>query len=454
MQSVYFIGIGGVSMSSLALILKDRGVRVAGYDFKKSDTTAMLEAHGIPVFYESKPENQDGFDTVVYTAAMRADDPEMLTAKASGAAILTRAELLGKIMHGYKCSIGVAGTHGKSTTTGMLCHIFDAAHADATVLAGATIPSLNGSYRIGRGDTAVFEACEYKDSYLAMHPTLRLVLNVELDHVDYFGTVDRVVDSFHTYMTTPSGVGGDTVLYGLDCENAVKAAGDTGVPTYTFSRENEKADFYAKAITLDGGYASFDIAVRNAPKPYCHVTLGVPGLHNVSNAVAAAGAAYLCGVNGSAVAKGLSSFTGVKRRFEKRGTTGNGALVVDDYAHHPDEIRATLAAARAVANARGGRVICLFQPHTYTRFEALMEDFAHALSEADITVMADIYAARETNIHGTSSADIRKYLPEAFYFDSFEKIADFTRQTATPRDLILTMGAGDIDKLVPLLLDR
>lgn len=434
-------------MSSLALILKNRGCRVAGYDFKKSENTELLEKNGIKVNYTYSDTNQDGFDTVVYTAAIAADDKEFLLAKSRGSKIYTRAELLGDIVSGYKHSIGVAGTHGKSTTTGMLSNIMDAAKADATVLAGAVIPALGSTFRAGNGNTAVFEACEYKNSYHSMHPTIRLVLNCEFDHVDFFESMEKVIESFRIYMDADSGTDENIVLINGDCENSVKAAEGVKAKVYTFSVKDRNADFYADNIAECNGYEQFDIYALG--KLYCRAKPGVPGMHNVANSIAAAGAAYLCGVPGKAVEEGLASFGGVKRRFEKLGETAGGAVVIDDYAHHPDEVTATLKAAKQICK---GKVYCIFQPHTYTRFSALMKDFAESLAIADVAIMADIYAAREQNTQGISSADIKKYLSEAVYVGSFEKIADYIRENAVSGDMVLTMGAGDVYKIAPLII--
>lgn len=447
--SVYFIGIGGVSMSSLALILHGRGISVGGYDFKHSENTDLLEKNGIRVYYSFAEENQSGFDTVVYTAAIAPDDPEFLCAKARGARILSRAELLGMLTSGYRHAVGVAGTHGKSTTTGMLCEIMNAANADATVLAGAVIPSLDSTYRAGKGDIAVFEACEYKNSYHAMRPTIRLVLNCEFDHVDFFGSMENVIRSFRKYMETDSGTGENIVLYNADCPHSCEAARGLSVKTYTFSLKDKTADFYAVGCTETGGYESADFYACG--KFYCHAAPAVPGMHNLANALAAAGAAYLCGIDGKAVSRGLAAFGGVKRRFEKLGTTARGAAVIDDYAHHPDEVRATLAAARGVCK---NKIYCIFQPHTYTRFAELRADFAEALRAADQTVMADIYAAREQNTMGICAGDICAELPNAKYFDSFEKIAAYVLDHAENGDMIITMGAGDIYKIAPLLIAK
>lgn len=434
-------------MSSLALILKNRGCKVAGYDFKKSENTELLENNGIKVNYTYSESNQDGFDTVVYTAAIAQDDKELVLARSRGAKIYTRAELLGDIVSGYKHSIGVAGTHGKSTTTGMLSNIMDAAKADSTVLAGAVIPALGSTFRAGGGDTAVFEACEYKNSYHSMHPTIRLILNCEFDHVDFFENMDAVIASFRTYMNADSGTDENIVIINGDCPNSVKSAEGVNAKVYTFSVKDRNADFYADNITEHNGYEQFDIYAFG--KLYCKAKPGVPGLHNVSNSVAAAGAAYLCGISGDAVAEGLASFGGVKRRFERLGETQSGAVVIDDYAHHPDEVTATLKAANQICK---GKVYCIFQPHTYSRFEALMEDFAKSLSVADVVIMADIYAAREVNTKGISSADIKKLLPEAVYTGTFEKTAEFIKENAVSGDMVITMGAGDIYKVAPQIM--
>ena len=447
LNGVYFIGIGGISMSSLALILKNNGAKVGGYDFKRSENTELLEKNGIKVNYEYNDTNQDGFDTVVYTAAIAEDDREFLLAKKRGAKIFTRAELLGDIVSGYKHSIGVAGTHGKSTTTGMLSNIMDAAKNDATILAGAVIPALGSTYKAGNGDTAVFEACEYKNSYHSMHPTIRLVLNCEFDHVDFFGTMDNVIESFRKYMDADSGNGENIVIINKDCTHSAVAAEGVNAKVYTFSATDKTADFYADNIQNHDGYEEFDIYAHG--KLYCHAKPGVPGMHNVANSVAAAAASFFCGIDGEAVAKGLESFGGVKRRFEKVGYTRSGAVIIDDYAHHPDEVEVTLRAAKQICK---GKVYCIFQPHTYTRFEALVKDFARTLSIADVAVMADIYAAREQNVHNISSEDIKKHLPDAVYCGTFEKIAEYIKANAGQGDMVITMGAGDIYKVKDLLV--
>lgn len=447
LKSVYFIGIGGISMSSLALILKNNGVKVGGYDFKKSENTKLLEENGIKVNYTSGPNNQEGFDTVVYTAAVTSDHEEMLLAVKRNAHIFSRAELLGDMIKGYKHSIGVAGTHGKSTTTGMLSCIFDMDKKDATVLAGAVIPALNSTYRAGNGDTAIFEACEYKNSYHSMHPTIRLVLNCEHDHVDFFKDMGEVISSFKKYLDTPGDNGENIAIINKSCKNSLEAAKDINARVYTFSPGDKTADFYSDRPENAEGYEEYNIYAFG--KPLCHVKPGVPGYHNVANSIAAAAAAYFCGVSAEGISKGLEEFGGVKRRFERVGITKNGAVIIDDYAHHPQEVTATLKSAKQVCK---GKVYCVFQPHTYTRFKALMADFADALSLSDVVVMADIYAAREVNLSGVSSNDITSLLDNAVYCGDFDSIAKYINANATEGDFVITMGAGDIYKVKDLII--
>ncbi len=442
LKNVYFAGIGGISMSSLAMILKSKGIIVSGYDFKCSETTRLLEKNGITVHYTYDDVKLDGIDTVVYTAAISQDDPILTQARKMGLLILTRAELLGAITSGYRHSVGVAGTHGKSTTTGFLTEIMLKANNDSTILGGAVIPSLSSTYRVGKGENAVFEACEYKNSYHSMRPTIKVVLNVELDHVDFFGNIDNVIYSFRQYIDTPGVNGENIAVINLDCENAVKSAKNTQAVVKYFSTTSN-ADIYAKNIDISSGYGSFD--VYGIDESFLmHVTLSVPGIHNVSNALAAICAAICCEVPLQAIKEGIESFGGVKRRFEKVGTHPTGAQIIDDYAHHPDEIIATLKSAKAVAK---GDVICVFQPHTYSRTKSLLQDFASSLRLADKVILAPIYAARETNSYGVSSDDIAHLIDGAVSLGSFEEIRNYLLKTASKNDLILTMGAGDINGL-------
>jgi len=441
MKNVYFAGIGGISMSSLALILKNKGIEVSGYDFKISETTRMLEEKGIEVHYTYESVSFPNADTVVYTAALGEDDPILVKARERGIRIFTRAELLGAITSDYKHSVGVAGTHGKSSTTGFLAEICLAAQNDSTILAGAVMPSVGSTFIVGNGDCAVFEACEYKNSYHSMWPTVKVVLNVDLDHVDFFGNLENVIESFRKYIAKPGKNGENIAVVNLDSENAVKAAKDTDADVKYFSIKND-ADYNAKNIDLSDGYGEFDIMKGNTL--LCRVKLSVPGIHNVSNALAAASSADICGIDAEYIKAGLESFTGVKRRFEKVETLSSGAIVIDDYAHHPDEIRTTLKSAKSIAK---GRVICIFQPHTFSRTRALFKDFVSALSIADKVLMAPIYPARETDSLGMSSDLIAKEIENAESLHSFEELKNRATELAQKGDIVITMGAGDVYKV-------
>ncbi|MBE6682373.1 MAG: UDP-N-acetylmuramate--L-alanine ligase [Ruminococcaceae bacterium] len=441
MKNVYFAGIGGISMSSLALILKNRGILVSGYDFKESETTKMLTEKGIKIDYTYDNAVFPEADTVVYTAALGQDDPILVRARDRGLDIFTRAELLGAITGDYKHSVGVAGTHGKSSTTGFLAEICLAANNDSTILAGAVMPSVGSTYTVGNGDCAVFEACEYKNSYHSMYPTIKTILNVELDHVDFFGNLENVIESFRKYISKPGKNGENIAVINLDNENAVKAAENTDADIRYFSIK-DKTDYYAQNIDLSDGYGEFDVIKKETL--LCHVKLSIPGIHNVANAVAAAASADLCGIDKAAIKKGLESFIGVKRRFEKVKKLDSGAIVIDDYAHHPDEITVTLNSAKKVAK---GKVICIFQPHTYSRTKALFNDFVKALSIADKVLMAPIYAARETDTLGVSSDDVAKKIENAESLYSFESLRERATELAEKGDLVITMGAGDVYKV-------
>lgn len=448
-HNAYFVGIGGVSMSSLALILKNRGIAVSGYDLYHSANTEALEKAGISIDYTHALSKLSSVDTLVYTAAVTEKTaPELAFARQNGIRLVSRAQLLGAVTRSYRYSVGIAGTHGKSTTTGMLAQIFLAHDPESSVIAGCHIPFIDASYKIGSSDRVVFEACEYKDSFLSMYPSLKVILNCKLDHVDYFKDIDQMKQSFRTYAETPRSedAGDNIVLADKDCENTMDAVKGISPRVYTYSIRTD-ADFCAKNISMQNGYGVFDL-YREGSCVLPGIRLSVPGLHNVSDAVAAAAAAFLTQIPPEAVRKGLESFCGVSRRFEKKGEY-NGAVLVDDYAHHPDEITVTLKAAQALDCQR---ILCVFQPHTYSRTKALLEDFAKALSNADKVYLAEIYPAREQNIYGVSSEDLAKKIPDARVYPDFESIADALRKDIRPGDLVITMGAGEAYKTADLLL--
>ena len=443
-NSYYFVGIGGISMSSLALILKRSGKEVKGYDRVKSDATQSLEAEGITVYYETTENNCKGCDIAVFTAAIAADNPEMKYINEAGIPAISRAELLGAIAKEYPNSIAVAGTHGKSTTCGILSQIFlSFKEADPSILIGAKLPCIHSTFRTGHDGNFVFEACEYKDAFLKFFPTVSVVLNVELDHIDYFHSLEEMENSFQRFINNTAERG--CVIVNKDSVHAIECMEGYKRKFYTYSITDEKADFYAKDIRFDHGLPSYTLVFKG--REVFRAELSIPGEHNISNSLAAVAAAFMSKVPDEAIIKGLKDFRGVGRRFEYKGKV-NGALVYDDYAHHPDEIRATLAATR---NMDVNRIISVFQPHTFSRLHALFDDFVEAFEDADIKVFADVFAAREENVYGVSSEMLARSVKNGVYLDSFEKICDYIKENATEGDLVLFMGAGDIYKAEKLL---
>ncbi|MDY5483400.1 MAG: UDP-N-acetylmuramate--L-alanine ligase [Clostridium sp.] len=450
-QRIHFIGIGGISMSGLAEILMDEGFTVSGSDAHHSELTAHLESRGATVYYGQKAENiHDGIDAVVYTAAIHPDNPELLEVQRRNIPLLTRAELLGQMMKNYKNAIAIAGTHGKTTTTSMVTEIFLQAETDPTISVGGILHSIGGNIRVGGPEFFVTEACEYTNSFLSFYPTMAVILNIEEDHLDFFKDIHDIRNSFRLFAEKVPENG--AVIINGDIENHAEITAGVKGRVITFGHGAEN-DYTAENITYDE-YArpSFDLVVRGEKKG--RLTLGVQGEHNVYNALAAVAVSVENGLSYEVISKGLASFTGTERRFEKKGVI-NGVTIIDDYAHHPQEIEATLTAAR---NYPHNRIWCVFQPHTYSRTKAFLSGFAEALSLADCVVLADIYAARETDTLGVSSEDIVKLLQKegvkAWYLPTFPEIEKFILEHCIPGDLLITMGAGDIVKVGENLLSR
>lgn len=446
-RSIFFIGIGGITMSSLAHISHLHGYRTGGSDRTETALTDRLSECGIEIFYSHEAAHVDNYDAVVYTVAVSPDNPEYKAAKQRGIPCISRADFLGYIMTGYKNRIGVSGMHGKSTCTSMCALAFTEAGGDPTVVSGAELAAMGGAYRIGGRENFVFEACEYMDSFLDFNPTVAVVLNIEMDHVDYFSSMAQIRRSFASFMTL-TGEDGVAVI-NADDENVMLAARFFGGKKVTFSTKDPSADYSAANITFKNGRASFDILRRGEHE--ATLALSVPGAHNVYNALAAFAAARECGLDPERVARGLAAFSGAHRRMEYKGTFC-GAEVYDDYGHHPTEIRATLRTMREVGS---GRLVCVFQSHTYSRTAKLFGDFADALCLADRAVIADIYAARETDTMGVSgeklAAEIVKCGGNAVYGGSFERIAAMLADELREGDTLVVMGAGDIYRLYPLL---
>ncbi len=434
-RRVHLVGVGGVSMAPLAEVLHGAGLTVTGSDWQANEKTDHLASLGVTVFIgPQRGENIRGADCVIRTAAARDDNPEIAAARAAGIPVFERAEAWGAIMQRYENAVCISGTHGKTTTTSMTTHIFMAAQADPTVMIGGTLPMLHSGYRVGKGDTIILESCEYCNSFLYFFPTIAVVLNVEADHLDFFKDLRDVERSFRTFAQLVPQDG--HVVANADDSGAMEAL--AGLELFTFGLDSAGTDCRAENLTWSHGLPSFDITVRG--QVYTSLTLRVGGRHNVLNALAAASAAWLLGVPGSAVKAGLEAFAGAGRRFEHKGSY-RGAEVYDDYAHHPGELHALLAMARTLGYER---IVVAFQPHTYSRTKALFSDFVRELRTADQVVLSEIYAAREKNTIGISSADLAREIPGAVFCPTLEAVTGVLRDLARPGDLILTVGAGDI----------
>lgn len=443
-KHIHFIGVGGVMMSSLALITHQLGYSVSGTDRTRTAVTKSLEADGITVCYEHSADAAYGADMVVYTVAISPDNPEYAYAKAEGIPCISRADYLGYIMLGYTRRVGVAGMHGKSTCTSMCAQIFVDAGADPTVLSGATTACLDGAYRIGGKDDFIFEACEYMDSFLDFNPSIAVILNVEMEHVDYFKSMEQIRTSFGKYAAL-TGESGFAVVNGDDPEVMASVEQYPGC-TVMFGIDSEYAMFRAVNLTYENGYPAFDILLDG--EHFSHIQLSVPGKHNVYNALAAAGVAHLCGICADDIARGLHAFGGAGRRMEYKGRV-NGASVYDDYGHHPTEVAATL---QGIGQMGFDRVFCVFQPHTFSRTAQLADQFAGAFATADRVILVDIYAAREKDSRGISSAKLAaKIGARACYIPEYEKIAELLTGEVTEHDAVVVMGAGDVYRLFDCL---
>ena len=426
---VHLVGIGGVSMRPLGLVLKGMGMKVTGSDMSASDGTRELEAKGIPVTIGHNAENIQGADCIIRTAAAHNDNPEIAAARASGIPVFERAQAWGEIMRSYKNAVCVSGTHGKTTTTSMLTHILMEANLDPTVMIGGYLPLLHASHRVGHGDTILLESCEYCDSFLNFFPTLALVLNVEEDHLDYFKDLADIQKSFHKFAEMAT----FGVVANGDDPHTVQALEGIDYVTFGLGEGNR-----IHAANMCPDWRHFDVLCDG--EFYCHLDMGVLGRHNAMNALAASAAAWMMGIPGETVSKGIQSFHGAGRRMEFKGKF-HGADVYDDYAHHPDELKATLEAVRSMGYKR---VVLAFQPHTYSRTKALFDDFVRELKKSDVVVLAEIYAARERNTIGISSAQLAEQIPGAVYCETLPDVTAYLRENVREGDIVVTMGAGDI----------
>ena len=451
-KKIHCIGIGGIGLSAIAEILLSRGYEVSGSDMKESAETARLASKGARVFIGHRAENADEADLLVFSAAVGHDNPEMKRAEERGIPILSRAQMLGLLMQEYENSIAVSGTHGKTTTTSMVSLILDRAKLEPTILVGGNLAEIGGNVKVGHSRYFITEACEYMDSFLSLKPKIEIILNIDSDHLDYFKDIDHIVSSFDKFAQLVPASGTIIAYDANPFVNQVIRDLDN-VVTFGLS---ENCDYYAANIQFnEEGMPAFDVC--HDGQLLSRVQLAVPGEHNILNALAAFTCACALGVEPQLTKETLERYHGTQRRFDIVGTTAKGVKIVDDYAHHPTEIKATLSASENVPH---NKLWCIFQPHTYTRTIALFDEFAEAFEKADKLILAEIYAAREKNIYKISSAQLAEKIKEThphkevLFMEDFAAIADYVDAQAQRGDMVITMGAGDIYKVGEMLLER
>ena len=450
-RKIHMIGIGGVSMSGIAEILKHWGFSVTGSDVSQSEYTDNLISHGIPVKIGHDLDNVSKADLVVYTAAINQEDPELVQARKLYIPTVERADFLGLLTKVFNDTICISGTHGKTTTTSMIASCFLEGKLDPTIQVGAFLKQINGNYRLGNSEYFIIEACEYVESFLKFYPKTEIILNIDNDHLDYFKDMEHVIMAFKKYVKLLPTNG--LLVINSDDPNCSSISKMTEAKTITFGINNQNANFVARNINYNkNGYPTFDVYYNNTF--YKTISLSVTGLHNVMNALACIGVCHMYGLNKEQIKNGLLNFSGAHRRFEYVGEFGNHVTVYDDYAHHPTEIRAT---ANAMKNKSYNKSWVIFQPHTYSRTKNLLQDFAKALTLFDNVIITDIYAAREKNVYDISSKDlvdeIQKLGRKAIYMSDFNEIATFVKANALNNDLVLTLGAGTITNLKNYLVE-
>lgn len=443
-KPVHMIGIGGISMSGIAEILLSMGYTVTGSDSHLSEITERLEKNNIKVYNGQRAENVIGAGIVVYTAAIKPDNPELSKARELNIPTIERSEFLGELTKLYSETIAISGTHGKSTTTSMISLIFMEALKDPTIQVGADLKQLNGTnYRIGNSPYFIVEACEYVESFLKFSPKTAIILNIEEDHLDYYRDINHIKSAFYKFAELVPEDG--KIIINADNQNCNEIIEKMKSKVITFGIKNERANWTAKNIHLNAnGHYSF---TATSDSLSIDITLSVFGMHNVYNALAAVATASLYNIEPFIIQKALADFTGAHRRFEYTGTFNN-AQVYDDYAHHPTEIKATIEAAK---NLPHNKLWVIFQPHTYSRTSTLFDEFANAFKDTDEVILADIYAAREIDTGVVSSQKLALAINEisnnCTYLGSFDKIKDYLKENVKENDLVLTVGAGDVYKI-------
>lgn len=441
-KKIHFVGIGGSGMCPMAEILNKEGFEITGSDIYESDTLERIRALHIPVYIGHKKENVLGKDLIVYTAAVKRNNPELLAAQEFNIPAIERSVMLGLVTKRYSKSIAVSGTHGKTSTTAMITQILTTGKADPTAIIGGKLPFIGGNSRVGKSDIIVCEACEYVDTFLQLHPYISVILNIDADHLDYFGSLENIKKSFNKFGNQTSGL----IIYNGDDKNSVDTVNDINIKKLSFGL-NENNDYYAKDITTKSG-AKMSFSLMKKGQKLCDIKLNVPGKHNIYNALAAVVVADYLSIDTEFIKKALSEFTGVHRRFEILGNP-NDIVVADDFAHHPTEITAILNSAMSMGF---NTVWAVFQPHTYSRTAILINDFAKALSIADKVIISEILAVREENTYNIYSKDLGEKVPNSVCIDSFEDITEYIKNNAKPGDLVLTMGGGNVYKCANMIL--
>ncbi len=458
-KHIHFIGIGGSGMYPLAQILHSKGYYLTGSDNNETDTLKAVRKMGIPVFMGQRKENIEGADLIVHTAAIMADNPELIAAKESGAPVLERSELLGLVTSWYNNAICISGTHGKTTTTSMTVQILYGAGLDISAFIGGKLPCIGGSGRAGKSDIMVCESCEFVDTFLKLYPDAAVILNIDEDHLDYFKNLDNIIRSFHKF----SDMATKALIVNGDDENTLKAIeGITGKQIITFGLD-PKNDYYAENIVkVSGMETRYTLMYKG--EALGEITLHVAGEHNVFNSLAAAASAFYAGASFDDIQKGLGKFRGAGRRFELVGKE-KGITIVDDYAHHPKELEVTLKAAMEMGYRK---VWAVFQPFTFSRTALLLDDFVKALSIPDTAVLTDIMGSREKNTYNIFTKDLGEKIEGCIYFPqdeaeeytderkykNFDDVCDYICENAKDGDLVITLGCGDVYKVAKMICKK
>lgn len=450
-KHIHLIGIGGISMSGIAEILHSWGIFVTGSDCTKSRITDKLSSHGIYISIGHNTNLVEKADFVIYSAAIKQDDPELICAKTNNIPIVERADFVGFLTRIFDNTIGISGTHGKTTTTSMTSLCFLEANLDPSIQVGAILKDINGNYRVGNSDFFILEACEYVESFLKFSPKSAVVTNIDNDHLDYFKTFDNIKNAFSKYVNLLPKDG--FLIINADDPDCLDLRKHSFAKAVTFGIKNDRANFIGRNIVYDkNGFPKFDVYKNSSY--FGEFKLSVPGIHNVYNALATIALCSSYGISKQIIKSALLKFTGANRRFEYIGSYSN-IDIYDDYAHHPSEI---LATAKALKNKSYRQSWIVFQPHTYSRTKELLDDFAEALTSFDNIIITDIYAAREKNTYGISSRDLVSKInslgKQAIYLSDFDDIAKYIREHACPNDIVLTIGAGTVFEICKKILKK